>query len=66
MDEKYVLTKPYECQYGKLPIGTEIVYFRGQVYVNGGPIPPSYNDIFIDLMNDSEYTTKMKIQKNEF
>lgn len=66
MDEKYVLIKPYECQYGKLPIGTEIVYFRGQVWVNGGPIPPSYNNIFLDLINNSEYVNKVRIQKNVF
>ena len=66
MEEKYVLIKPYECQYGKLPIGTEIIYFRHQVYVNGGPIPSSYNQIFLDLINDSSYTQKVKIHKNQF
>lgn len=66
MNEKYVLIKPYECQYGKLGIGTEIVYFRGQVWVNGGPIPPSYNNIFLELIENSEYVKKMKIEKNTF
>lgn len=66
MDEKYVLIKPYECQYGKLPIGTEIVSFRGQIWVNGGPIPNSYNDIFLDLIEDKDYVRKVKIQKNQF
>ena len=66
MNEKYVLIKPYECQYGNLPIGTEIVHFRGQVWVNGGPIPPSYNKIFLDLIGDSSYVRKVIIQKNTF
>jgi hypothetical protein len=66
MNEKYVLIKPYECQYGTLPVGTEIVYFRGQMWVNGGPIPPSYNRMFLDLIDDSNYVRKTKIQKNEF
>lgn len=66
MNEKYVLIKPYECQYGTIPSGSEIIYFRGQVWVNGGPIPPSYNSIFLDLINNDEYVRKVKIQKNTF
>lgn len=66
MNEKYVLIKPYECNYGTLPEGTEIIIFRGQVYVNGGPIPTSYNYIFADLIKNSEYVRKYKIEKNTF
>lgn len=66
MNEKYVLVKPYECQYGTLPSGSEIICFRGQVYVNGGPIPPSYNKMFLDLIADPSYVKKVKIIKNEF
>ena len=66
MEEKYVLIKPYECQYGTLPSGTDIILFRGQVYVNGGPIPSSYNDIFMDLITNQEYVKKVKIAKNQF
>lgn len=66
MEEKYVLVKPFECQYGTLPIGSEIIPFRGQVYVNGGPIPPSYNKIFLDIIKDSSLVRKVKIVKNEF
>ena len=66
MNEKYVLIKPYECQYGTLPSGSEIICFRGQVWVNGGPIPPSYNNIFLDLITKPEYVRKVKINKNEF
>lgn len=66
MNEKYVLIKPFECQYGTIPSGSEIIYFRGQVWVNGGPIPPSYNSIFLDLINNDEYVRKVKIQKNTF
>jgi hypothetical protein len=65
MKEKYVLTKPYTCSYGTLPEGSEIIYFRGQMWVNGGPIPSSFNDIFLDLIKDKEYVTKMKITQNK-
>ena len=66
MNEKYVLIKPYTCQYGTIPSGSEIIYFRGQVYVNGGPIPNSYNDIFLNLIQDDDYVKKVTIHKNEF
>lgn len=66
MDEKYVLIKPYPCQYGTLPEGTEVIYFRGQFYVNGGPIPNTYNDIFLKLIEDDEYVRMVKIPKNMF
>lgn len=66
METKYVLIKPYTCQYGTLGEGTEIIYFRGQVYVNGGPIPSSFNDIFLNLIEDSNYVKKVKIPKNTF
>lgn len=66
MNEKYVLIKPYECQYGTIPSGSEIIYFRGQVWVNGGPIPNTYNDIFLELIRNDEYVRKIRIAKNQF
>ena len=66
MDEKYVLIKPFTCQYGTLPSGTDIMYFRGQVWVNGGPIPNAYNNIFLELIKDESYVRNVKIQKNQF
>lgn len=66
MNEKYVLIKPYVCQYGTIPTGSEIIYFRGQVWVNGGPIPNTYNDIFLELMRNDEYVRKVRIPKNQF
>ena len=66
MDKKYVLVKPFECQYGTLPEGSEIIWFRGQFYVNGGPVPPSFNDILAKVIKDKTYVREMKIIKNEF
>lgn len=66
MDEKYVLIKEFTCQYGTLPEGSEIVAFRGQIWVNGGPIPPSYNDIFLKLIQNKSMVRKVKMIKNEF
>ena len=66
MNEKYVLIKPYECNYGTLPQGSDIIYFRGQFYLNGGPIPQSWNSLFKKIIENDEYVRKVKIQKNEF
>lgn len=65
MKEKFILIKPYECQYGTLPINTEIIYFNNQFYVNGGPIPLSYNDIFYSLIHNSNYVIKQNIIPNK-
>lgn len=66
MDKKYVLIKPYDCKYGKLAEGTEIIFFRGAFYVNGGLVPASFNDILADLIEDKDYVKVVKIAKNEF
>ena len=66
MEEKYVLIRPYDCQYGTLPEGSEIIIFRGMVYVNGGVIPPSFNELFLRLVKNRDYVRKIKINKNEF
>ena len=66
MNEKYVLIKPFVAGEGTLPEGSEIIYFRGQFWVNGGPVPTSYNRMLGDLIKNEEYVKKMKIIKNEF
>jgi hypothetical protein len=66
MNEKYVLIKPYECGYGTLPEGSDIIYFRGQFYLNGGPIPAVWNSLFKKIIEDDKYVRKVKINKNEF
>jgi hypothetical protein len=66
MNEKYVLIKPYVCNYGTLPEGSDIRFFRGQFYLNGGPIPPGWNSLFKKIIEDKEYARKVTIQKNEF
>lgn len=66
MNEKYVLIKPYECGYGTLPVGTDIIYFRGQFYINGGAVSHMWNDLFKRIIENDEYVKKVKINKNEF
>lgn len=66
MNEKYVLIKPYQAGEGTLPEGSEIIYFRGQFWVNGGPVPPSYNGMLGKVIKNPEYVRKVKITKNQF
>jgi len=66
MNEKYVLIKPYECSIGTLPEGTEIILFRGNFYVNGGMVAPSFKSILSKIIADSDYVKAVKINKNEF
>lgn len=66
MEEKFILLKPYVTNEGTIPEGSDIIIFRGQVYVNGGVIPRVYNKEFIALTEDSTMTKKVKIIKNEF
>ena len=66
MNEKYVLIKPYECSYGTLPEGSDIIFFRGQFYLNGGPIPSVWNSLFKKIIADNEYVKKVTIHRNEF
>ncbi len=54
MNEKYVLIKPYECNYGTLPEGSDIIYFRGQFYLNGGPITAVWNSLFKKIIEDDK------------
>jgi len=66
MEEKYILIKPYTCAYGTLAEGSEIIPFRGAFYFNGGAVPHTFDKIMSKLVNDPEYTKRVKIIKNEF
>ena len=66
MNEKYVLVKSYDCSYGTLPQGSDIIFFRGQFYLNGGPIPQVWNTLFKKIITDDTYVRKVKIPKNMF
>lgn len=66
MNEKYILIKPFEAGEGTLPEGSEIIYFRGQFWVNGGPAPTYYNTMLKKLITNPEYVRKAKIPKNMF
>ncbi len=65
MGEKYVLKKPFKCQYGTIPEGSEITYFRGQFHINGGAVSQTWNTLFMKIIGDDEYVVKRKIITNK-
>jgi hypothetical protein len=52
MDETkvYIFKKKYECQLGKIDEGRIITTFRGMVFIDGGMIPPSMNNIPLNVV----------------
>lgn len=66
MDKRYILIKPFECQYGKLPENSDIRIFRGRFMVNGGIVSPVFDEILLKLIKDKNYVREEKIIKNEF
>lgn len=65
MDKRYVLIKPYTCAWGTLVEGTDITEYRGNVYVNGGMVPPAYAPLMKEIMNNPEYTRVEKMIQNK-
>lgn len=70
MEKKYVFIKPFTNENGTIPQGSEIVLFRGFVYINGGICMGVYANILRELIENeklrTEYLREFKIEKNEF
>ena len=49
--KKYIFIKEYQGQEGKIPQGTEIIIFRGFVYMNGRNGSPSVSKNIIKYNN---------------
>lgn len=69
MEEKWIFIKPYNNNEGIIPEGTELMFFRGQIYMNGGLIEPSYQQFLKKFIEDNnlsrEYLKKVKLFKNK-
>lgn len=70
MDKKYVFIKPYVTSQGTIPQGSDIVLFRGLVYINGGICMGAYASTLRNIVEDEtlhkEYLKDVIIHKNEF
>lgn len=66
---KYVFKKAYTIEAGTIPEGTEIILFRGFVYINGGMADQYSQGLIMSIVNDKkkcdEYLTRMQIIGNK-
>lgn len=66
---KYVFKKAYQTDAGVIPEGTEIILFRGWVYVNGGMADDYSRGLISSIIRDKkkrdEYLVQMKIIPNK-
>lgn len=67
--KKYVFVKDYQCQYGILHKGDEIITFRDNVYFNGGMVSPGYRSVLLNIINNDtlrkEYLQQVTIPYNK-
>lgn len=61
MKYKYVFIKDFVTRGGVIPKGTEIIFFRDAVYMNGGMVHPSYADLFLHIVNTPELKSEYLI-----
>lgn len=69
MNKKYIFIKPFKTNEGVLPEGSEIIIFRGNVYMNGGLLHPAYNNMIMNIINNpklrKEYLREVEIIANK-
>lgn len=69
MNKKYVFIKQFKTNEGVIPEGSEIIIFRGNVYMNGGMLHPAYNNMIMNIINNpklrKEYLIEMDIIHNK-
>ena len=69
MEEKYIFVKSYSNDEGTIPQGTELYIFRGQIYMNGGLVAPSYQNFLMNFISNNtlrnEYLEKHRLFKNK-
>jgi len=66
---KYAFKKAYTTDSGTIPEGTEIILFRGWVYINGGMADNYSKGLIMSIVNDEkkrdEYLVRMKLIANK-
>lgn len=69
MRKKYVFIKQFKTNEGVIPEGSEIIVFRGSIYMNGGMLHPAYNSMIMNIINNpklrKEYLIEMDIIPNK-
>lgn len=66
---KYVFRKPYTIEGGTIPEGTDIILFRGLVYIGGGLADDYSRGLIMNIVNNKkkrdEYLVRMNIIGNK-
>lgn len=66
---KYVFRKPYVIDSGTIPEGSEVILFRGWVYINGGMADEYSRGLIMSIVNNKqkrdEYLVRVKIIGNK-
>ena len=69
MQERWIFKKAFSNNEGTIPLGTEINFFRGQVFMNGYMVSPAYRKIIENFINDEklrdEYLEKHRFITNK-
>ena len=55
---KYVFKEPYTVNEGTIPEGSDIIIFRGVVYLNGGMIHPAYQEMIRKIVDTPTFKDK--------
>ena len=67
--KKFIFVKEYQGQEGKIPQGTELIFFRGFIYMNGGMVHPAYQKVLLNIINNDklkdEYLKEVRIINNK-
>jgi len=50
--KNFRFVRPFECTYGLLPAGTELMVIRDTIYVNGMQIMPQFYGLFHELVDN--------------
>jgi hypothetical protein len=56
--KKYIFKESYKTNEGTIPAGSEIILFRGFVYMNGGMIHLAYQKMIKNIINNTELKEK--------
>ena len=62
MRKKFIFIKPFKTKEGVIPEGSEIILFRGNVYMNGGLLHPVYNSMILNIINDNKLKNEYLIE----
>lgn len=67
--KKYVFKEAYQTEDGTIPEGTEIIVFRGLVYINGGMADAYSRRIILNIISNNndfkKYLTQVQLINNK-